>query len=90
MINKKPAFENALRYFIKMHPDIKQYQSGDDIKYRDPLYFYYMQTHTIPEDVTWSEISNVSHLSESFIRDFADKLNWKSLCKWNTFSESFI
>ena len=42
------------------------------------------------EEVDWWYISTYQKLSESFIREFADKIDWYYMSKYQKLSESFI
>jgi hypothetical protein len=41
-------------------------------------------------DLCWGVICSSQKLSESFMRDFSDKLHWDDICSYNELSEEFI
>lgn len=49
----------------------------------------YIKRKTITED-EWEWVSINSNLSEDFIREFQDKLNWYNISEYQKLSEDFI
>ena len=77
-------------HLIRLYKDDPNYFACRKIYRSCIVNFPKLKTENISDVNLWANISSYNNLSEEFIEEFKENLNWKIICEEQKLSESFI